>query len=144
MYNPLSVIAQYFPFDDFMFTYNLDSAIVAADEGKAVMLDTSGPNKVKLTTDGARVAGRLFKFEDRSQQGGGKVGTVERKLRAKLPMAAGLTGINLPAVGDTVVGSATAGAVKCLNNGTAKTPDHSQNVVIEVDATGLTVTVELF
>lgn len=65
MYNPLSVIAQYFPFDDFMFTYNLDSAIVAGDEGKAVMIDTSGPNKVKLTTDGLRFA-REVQEEPRS------------------------------------------------------------------------------
>lgn len=134
MYNPLSVIAQYFPFDDFMFTYNLDSAIVAADVGKAVMLDTTGANKMKLTTDNAVIDGRLWAFEDRSQQGGGKVGTVERKLRAKLTY----TG-TAPTVGQTVSGSATAGVVKVATT----QADHKCRV-IEVDATNSTVTVELF
>lgn len=136
-YNPLSVIAEYFPFDDFMFTYNLDSAIVEADEGKALMLDTSGDNKMKLVTDAATIDGRLFRYEDRSQQGGGKVGTVERKLRCKLTY----TG-TAPAVGDYVCGSTTAGVVR-KRLGADATADTNCRV-IAVDATNSKVTVELF
>lgn len=131
-YNPLSVIAHYFPLDDFIFTYNLDSAVVAADVGKALMLDTSGACKMKLTTDNAVIDGRLFSFEDRSQQGGGKVGAVERKFRARLPY----TG-SAPTVGQTVSGSATAGVVKV-----ATTQASHSVVVIEVDAANGYVTVE--
>lgn len=133
-YNPLAVVAQYFPFDDFMFTYNLAAGITVADEGKAVMQDTAAANQVKLTVDDAVIDGRLFRFEDRSQQGGGLVGTVERKLRCKLTY----TG-TAPTIGQTVSGSATPGVVKV-----AVTQASHKCRVIEVDATASTVTVELF
>lgn len=132
MYNPLSVIAQYFPFDDFIFTYNLDTAIVAADVGKALQLDTTGANKMKLTVADAVIDARLFSFEDRTQQGAGKVGACERKFRAKLTY----TG-TAPTIGQTVSGSATPGVVKV-----ATTQASHSVVVIEVDAANLTVTVE--
>lgn len=134
-YNPLSVIAQYFPFDDFMFTYNLAAGITVADEGKAVALDPTGSNQVKLTGAGDAIHGRLFRFEDRSQQGGGLVGTVERKFRAKLTY----TG-TAPAIGDQVEGSATAGVVQ--KTVTQPADALKANRVIEVDTTALTVTVE--
>jgi hypothetical protein len=138
VYNPLSVIAQYFPFDDFMFTYNLAAGIAVTDEGKAVQLDTAASNQMKLVTNGSTVDGRLFKFEDRTQQGGGLVGTVERKLRAKLTY----TG-TAPVVGDFVCGSATPGIVRKLVIGT-DTGALQNCRVIDVDATASTVTVELF
>lgn len=106
-YNPLSVVAQYFPFDDFMFTYNLAAGTVAADVGKAMTLDATGSNKMKLTGAGDVVMGKLFQLEDRTQQGGGLVGTVERKLRAKLPAVNG----HATVIGEQVEGSATAGQV---------------------------------
>lgn len=119
--NPNSVVTYQFSFEDFTFTYNLDAAITAADVGKAVMLDTSGPNKVKLATDNAVVFGRLETFENRTQEGM-KVGAVSRKFRSKLPT----TGV--VAVGDTVTGSATAGVVKA-STGTDST---YENTVVEV------------
>lgn len=133
-YNPLSIVASYFPFDLFTFTYNLDAATVADDVGKAFMLDTSGPNKMKLTTDNAVIDGRLYSFEDRSQQGGSKVGAVERKLRCRLAYTGAA-----PTVGQTVSGSATPGIVKV-----AVTQASHSVVVIEVDAPNSTVTVESF
>lgn len=134
-YNPLSVIAQYFPFDDFMFTYNVAAGVVVGDEGKAVTLDTSASNQVKLTGVGDPIFGRLFRLEDRSQQGGGLVGTVERKFRAKLTY----TG-TAPAIGDQVEGSATPGVVQ--KTATQPAEVLKANRVIEVDTTALTVTVE--
>lgn len=119
--NPNSVVTHQFSFEDFTFTYNLDAAITVADVGKAVMLDTSGPNKVKLATDNAAVFGRLETFEDRKQEGM-KVGAVSRKFRSKLPS----TGVLV--VGDTATGSATAGSVKA-STGTDST---YENTVIEV------------
>lgn len=136
-YNPLTVIAEYFPFDAFMFTYNLDAAIVEADEGKALMLDTTGDNKMKLATDAVTIDGRLFRYEDRTQQGGGKVGTVERKLRCKLKY----TG-TLPVVGDYMCGSATAGIARKRVGGDANAALNCR--VIAVQAADSTVTVELF
>lgn len=134
-YNPLSVVASYFPFDLFTFTYNLDAAVVIADVGKAMTLDTTGANKMKLTANDSAVDGRLYSFEDRTQQGGGKVGAVERKLRARLTY----TG-TAPTIGQAVTGSATPGIVKVATSQVAPLP----NRVIEVDATALTVVIELF
>lgn len=130
--NPNAVVAQYFPQDDFMFTYNAPSTLTQADEGKAVAIDTAAANTVKLAASGDAVYGRIFKVEDRRQQGGGVVCTVERKFRAKLPIATGLTGVAAVAIGDTVVGNG-AGEVRCSNNTTAKTPNHLDNVVIALD-----------
>lgn len=120
-YTPNAVVTHQFSFEDFTFTYYLDAAIVAADVGKAVMLDTTGTNKVKLATDNAVVFGRLETFEDRTQEGV-KVGAVSRKFRSKLPKTGTV------AVGDTVTGSATAGVVKA-STGTDST---YENTVIEV------------
>lgn len=135
MYNPLSVIAEYFPFDDFIFTYNLNAAIVAADVGKALTLDTAAANTMKLLPTAGVLQGRLLTFEDRTQQGGGKVGAVERKLRCKFTYNG-----TAPAIGDMVEGGAVAGTVAKI----ASQPAVKGNQVIAIDVPNLTVTVELF
>lgn len=116
------VVSQYFPLDDFTFTYNLSAAATADMVGRAMTLDPSAPSQFKPSGDGDRIDGRLFQFEDRRQQGGGLVGSVERKFKAKLPVKAGQT----VALGQTVVG-AGAGEVKA-----AATHDPRINTVVEV------------
>jgi len=131
-YNPNSVVNHTFTFDEFTFTYTLAAGTTAADVGKAVELDTSAAGKVKLATDDAAIFGRLETFEDRGN--GLLVGAVSRKFRTKLPVKAGLTGVNIPALGDTVVG-AGAGEVKARDDGAgtpAKDNDPNVNTVIEV------------
>src|SRR3990167_4774955 len=129
-YTPNGVVSHTFPIDDFVFTYLISGTVVAADVGKAVALDTAAANTVKLAGADDVIFGRLETFEDRVQEGV-KVGAVARKFKTKLPVQAALAGFNVPAVGDTVVG-AGAGEVKASNNGTAKTPDQTNNTVIEV------------
>jgi hypothetical protein len=120
-YTPNSVVTYQFSFEDFTFTYYLKSTITAADVGKAVTLDTTARNAVKLAAAGDPVYGRLETFENRKQDGI-LTGAVSRKFRSKLPTTGSV------AVGDHVVGSATAGAVA---TGTPTVTD-PRNHVIEV------------
>lgn len=139
-YTPNGVVTQLFSFEDFTFTMYVSGTVTAADVGKAVALDTTAANTVKLAGDADEVFGRLETFEDRTQEGI-KVGAISRKLRGKLPVKTGLTGFDVLAVGDTAVG-AGSGEVKALNNGSAKTPDQTKNTVIEV-GTGFVVVEKL-
>lgn len=107
-YNPRKVVSYGFPLDDFMYTYNISGVVTQDNIGAALTLDTTAANTMKLAGDGDTVHGRLFSYEDRSQQGGGKVGTVMRRFKEKLPVAAG----HLIDVGESVVGAAIAGNVK--------------------------------
>lgn len=95
-----------FHFEDWQFTFNLASGITEADEGKAVALDTSAANTVKLAGDGDEILGRLERVENRVQAGL-LLGTVSIKFGAKLPIASGET----VAVGDFLIG-AGGGEVK--------------------------------
>lgn len=141
-YTPHGVVSYGFPFEDFTFTYELASAIVVGDVGKAVAVDASAGNTVKLAGDGDAIFGRLETFEDRTLEGI-KVGAVSRKFKAKLKAVAshGL------AVGDAVCGSTTAGVVRKAvldvdtTSGAAKvaTSDPITNVVVEVLADNFVV-----
>jgi hypothetical protein len=119
-----SVVSQLFGFEDFTFTMNVSGAVTAADVGKAVTLDTTAANTVKLAADNDPVYGRLETFEHRTQENI-KVGAVARKFRAILPTAAAVT------IGQEVSGSATAGAVKPTTAQPA-TEGARNNRVIEV------------
>ncbi|KQS84262.1 hypothetical protein [Rhizobium sp. Leaf383] len=110
-----------FHFEDFHLTFTLAAGIVAADAGKAVSLDTSAPNKVKLAGDGDTIVGRLATVEDRKVEGQ-LVGAVALKFANTLPIKAG----QVVAVGDTVVG-AGGGEVK-----KATAADPSKNFVGEI------------
>lgn len=121
-YNINRVVSHYFPLDDFTFTYNLAAGTTLDHVGRAMTLDPTQPSQFKPSGAGDRVDGRLFQFEDRRQQAGGLVGSVERKFKAKLPVANGQV-VNL---GDTVVGAGD-GFVKA-----AATDDPTINTVIEV------------
>jgi hypothetical protein len=119
--------------EDFNFTFLLNSAIVAADVGKAVSLDGTTANTVKLAADNDRIIGRLETFEDREQEGI-KVGAVSLKFLQRLPVKTGLTGAEAVVVGSTVVG-AGSGEVKARVVSTVATPDLNDNFVAEIDGT---------
>lgn len=87
------------------YTFVLDAAIVAADVGKAVSIKAGSANTVKLSAVGDLIVGRLYSVEDRTVEGI-KVGTVET--RGGFLMTTTNAGV---AVGDSVVGSATAGVL---------------------------------
>jgi hypothetical protein len=107
VYTPGGIVSHGFSFNDFQFTYLISGTVTAADVGKAVALDTTAANTVKLAGDNDLVFGRLEVFEDRAVLGV-KVGTVSRKFKQKLPAAVGHSIV----VGSSVTGSAVAGEVK--------------------------------
>ena len=94
--------------EDFMYTFLISGSVVAADVGKAVTLDTSVANTMKLAGDGDPIYDRLETFENRIQEGI-KVGAVSTKGGLKFPTGDGET-VN---VGDEIQGDG-AGAVKAV------------------------------
>lgn len=131
--------------EDFLFPFNLKSGIVAADVGKAVALDSTAANTVKLAGDGDAILGRLEVVEDRTAEGI-LVGTVSLKGSFKFPVKNGETVV----VGDVIQG-AGSGEVKALavtsdtntNAGAIKHASHDgRNIVVEV-GTGFAVAIML-
>ena len=123
--------------EKFHYPFYLMTGIVAADVGKAVSLDTSAANSVKLAADGDAIIGKLVTVEDRSVEGV-LVGTVTLRGGFNFTEVAAAT---YPiAVGDSVIG-AGAGEVKARVDaaGTAKEPAHNENIVVEVDGTNIVV-----
>lgn len=125
--------------EDFHFPFYLASGITKADEGKAVTLDTTAANTVKLAGDGDPILGRLEVVEVRVGEGV-NVGTVALKGGLKLPLKSAET-VN---VGDAVQG-AGSGEVKALAvsqdtaaGGGATDIAHAshdgRNIVVEVGA----------
>lgn len=92
--------------EDAQFTYLLASATTIDDIGKAVTVDTSAANKVKLAVAGDRILGRLETFEDRTVEGI-KVGAVSTGGILQFPIADSVT-VN---VGDLLVGGLDAATV---------------------------------
>lgn len=97
------------PQQDFRFTFRLTAGMVAADIGKPVALSTAANNTVKLAGDGDVVIGRLLTYRNLTTEGI-IVGTVELKGGFRFDTTGAV------AVGNQVVGSATAGAVKAGTN----------------------------
>lgn len=124
-YDPRKVVSSGFPLDDFTFTYNISGAVTQADLGSALTLDTAAASTMKLAGDGKQIHGRLYTYEDRSQQGAGKTGAVQRRFKERLPKTAAAI-----AIGDSVCGSATPGQVRKAVAGT----DPITNLVVEVGA----------
>jgi hypothetical protein len=131
-YTPNAVVSHSFSFPEFTFTMNVSGSATRADVGKAVALDPAAPNTVKLAGDNDVIFGRLETFEADGLDGL-KVGAVARKFRAPIKSTGAI------AVGDYVVGSATAGVVKAA--GTQPAGNAKSNLVIEV-LTGNRVVVE--
>lgn len=97
--------------EDFMFPFNLKSGITSADVGKAVAIDATAANTVKLAGDLDPIIGRLEVVEDRKSEGI-LVGTVAMKGSFKFPVKAAQV-VN---VGDSLQG-AGAGEVKSGGSG---------------------------
>ena len=127
VYTANAVVTETFTFNDFIFTMNVSGAVTQADLRKAVTLDKTAPNTVKLAGDGDPVYGRLETFET-----GGldrlTVGAISRKFRTTLPKTAAAI-----AVGDVVTG-AGGGLVK-----KDATAGATGNTVIEVRADSVVV-----
>jgi hypothetical protein len=117
-----------FHFEDFILTFTLAAGIVAADVGKAVSLDTSAPNKVKLAADGDVIVGRLSTVEDRKVEGQ-LVGAVALKFANLLPIKNG----DAVAAGDTVIGGGSGTVKKAAAN------DATKNFVAEIIGTDAVV-----
>jgi hypothetical protein len=113
--------------EDWSFTFNLAAGITGADVGKAVSVDASGPNKVKLSGDTDVIIGRLETVEDRTVEGQ-LVGAVELKFANTLPIKTGETVV----VGGSVQG-AGAGEVKPL------AANYALNFVAEIIGTSAVV-----
>lgn len=120
-YTPNAVVAHSFSFPDYTFTMNVSGSVTQADVGKAVALDTTNPNTVKLAGAGDVVYGRLETVETGGLDGL-TVGAISRKFRSVLP-----TDGTTITVGQSVVGGATAGAVKA-----ATTHSVDRNTVLQV------------
>lgn len=105
-YNPRGVVSYGFTLDQFTFTYLLSGSPTAANLGHALTFDNGAASTMKLAGDGDAVHGRLSTFEDRTSQGAGKTGAVERKFKDTLPSTGSI------AVGDAVCGSSTPGTVR--------------------------------
>lgn len=134
-FTQLDIVLEAFSFEDFTFTYFLLGNPDPTDiVGKAVTIDATARGSVHLSAAGERVDGRIYQYEDRSQQGGGIVVSVERKFRKRLPKDTG----DAIAIGDSVEG-AGAGLVRV-----AATPVPSENIVIDVAADESYVVVEKF
>lgn len=122
--------------EKFHYPFYLAAGIVAADVGKAVSLDATAANTVKLAGAGEKVIGMLVSWENRAVEDV-LVGTVTLRGGFRFQKAAAADAI---VVGDTVVG-AGAGEVGPRRNAgdTANEPDHSDNFVVEVDGTNIII-----
>lgn len=134
-----NIVLEAFSMEDFTFTYFITGNPSPTDiVGKAVALDTTTSGAVKLAADGDLIVGRIYQYEDRTQQGGGKVVSVERKFRKRLPKL----NATVVAIGDMVEGSGN-GLVKTLA-APAAADMREPNTVIDVAADGTYVIVEKF
>jgi len=108
-----------FEFEDSHLTVKLNSAITAADIGKALSQDTTADNTVKLAADGDIIVGVLSTFEDRTIEGQ-KIGTMKMRFASKLPIKSGLSGAKVVARGKLLCG-AGAGEVRAIDPATDTT-----------------------
>lgn len=115
--------------EEFSFAFYLEASTLETDIGKAVTIDDSAPRTVKLAGAGDRVIGHLSTVEDRTVEGV-LVGAVD--LKGSYSMA--YTG-TAPAIGEGVVGSATAGVLATSGAAAAA----GQPIVLYVDTVNETV-----
>lgn len=125
------VSQQGFIFDSTWLPYFISGSPTIADLGKALTLDTTAANTMRLAAANERITGRLETLEIRTTEGQ-TVGTVSRRFSEALPILPGQVFV----VGDTAVGSATPGLVEVRKVSTVDTPDWSQNMVVEVLSDG--------
>lgn len=92
----------------FQYVFNLKDGITEADEGKALAIDTSAKNTLKLAGDGDRVIARLERAEKRVAEGI-LIGMASLQGGMKFltnPDASASSPDELPAVGDYLEGAA--------------------------------------
>ena len=94
--------------EDSQFTFNISGTVnVPADVGKALSIDTTVANTLKLAGNNERILARLEVYENRTTEGI-KVGTAAMDGGYKFPVDpdanASPTG-DLPAVGDYLIGA---------------------------------------
>ena len=124
--------------EDVQFTWNLSGTIDPINDiGKAVTLDTSAANTMKLAGAGDRIYGKLQQIEARAIEGI-TVRTVSMQFIDIMPFKVGETF----AVGDTAVGGGS-GTVEVLKVSSVSAPDPNQNTVVEVLSDGTPVVMKL-
>ena len=126
--------------DEFQYPFLLASAIVAADVGKPVTIDTGAANTVKLAGDGERILGVLMSFEDRTVEGtkNGAVGLRGGYAFTVNPDATASSPDQTPALGDYLVGGTSdASALGYVQK--AQSTDPTDWLVVEVRDSGATV-----
>lgn len=116
--------------EEFHYPYNLAVAIVAADVGKAVSIDTSAARTVKLAADGEVIHGALASVEIRTIEGS-RVGTVATKGGFGFVRAAGAPAVT---VGALLCG-AGAGEVRVALVGDATAIKTHRTLVSNVNGT---------
>ena len=136
-YSHTSVTLRGFHFEDFSLSVNLAAGITQSDIGKALAVDATGSNKLKLAGNGDTIVARLASVEDRTVEGT-LIGAAEFRFANLLPIKSGLTGGEAVVVGSTVVG-AGSGEVKALADSGTAAPDHSKNWVAEIIGTSAVV-----
>lgn len=94
-------------------TVNLASGITEKDEGKALAVDASAPNTMKLAGDGDAIRGYLDKVEIREAEG--VVGTVYTRGWFKFPLKAS----DAAAIGDSIVGAGSGEVKKAMADAAA-------------------------
>lgn len=114
--NVNAIVLEAFSFEDFTFTRYITGTVDATCVGKAVAIDPAAPGSVRLAADGDEVYGRIFQYEDRTQEGV-KVVSVERKFIKRLPKSAAAIalGAHVVGAGDGTVKSAAYAAGESRN-----------------------------
>lgn len=122
--------------DDSTITWKLAAGITQADIGKAVTLDATAANTVKLAGDNDRILGRLESVEGRNQEGPSiLIGTVAMRGSFEFPVNPNATASSpdeTPAVGDYLVGGTATGGAK----GYVQKQDTGSSDWLVVEATG--------
>lgn len=127
------------------FPWNLEASILIDKVGSAMSIDTTSDATAKLAGDGERILGKLVTFEDRVAEGV-KVGTIEHQGGFEFDT------VGVVAIGDSIIGSATAGKVRTALAPTAayvegeagETASSRGNLVTAVDAGNSTCQVLFF
>lgn len=103
-----------YDYQDQQFTVKVSAGLTTADAGKAMSQDTATPNSMKLVLDGEPVEAILVQVETRQVEGN-NVGLVSWAFSDLLPIAAGLAGADVVAIGSRVCGSTTPGSIRAAH-----------------------------
>lgn len=118
------------------------TAVDSSDVGKAMTLDTTGENTVKLAVDGSNILGPLMTYEARTAEGTVN-GTVTLRGGYRFTVKPDATVGQIPAVGDFLVGAINAsskgGFVRKATSTELAVGNLCKWMVVEVEGTGATV-----